>query len=179
MLCGGLAESKYIQYQLKAFCRESIPNAQVIVPPSPWSAICCGAAMRESGKSFISSRRARRSYGTVLLEPFVDGEHEEKDATQHPELGTMVQKMLWHIKRVRHAAHANDYGWLLTFCVRTRKCCLARSTDGSRMLPYILAVNLATKGSSKYIRATTWQPQPGNLTRVSLISCTLPIMNIV
>lgn len=58
--------------------------------------------MRESGTSFISSRRARRSYGTVLLEPFIEGEHQEKDAIEHPELGKMVEKMFWHIKRVSY-----------------------------------------------------------------------------
>lgn len=68
--------------------------------------------MRETGKRFISSRRARRSYGTVLLEPFIKEEHQEEDATEHPQLGTMVQKMFWHIKRVRHGIMqktTNDY----------------------------------------------------------------------
>lgn len=29
--------------------------------------------MRKSGNNFISSRRTKRSYGTVLLEPFIQG----------------------------------------------------------------------------------------------------------
>lgn len=44
-----------------------------------------------------------------------------------------------------------------------------RSTDGSKIPLYILAVNLATKESSKSTRATTWKLQRGSLTRVSII----------
>lgn len=56
--------------------------------------------MSVTNSSFISSRRARRSYGTVILLPFVEDEHNKKDAIKQPE-GKMVQKMFWHIKKVR------------------------------------------------------------------------------
>jgi hypothetical protein len=78
----------------------AIPGAEVLIPSSPWSAICCGAAMSVTNSSFISSRRARRSYGTVIFLPFVEDEHNKKDAIKQPE-GKMVQKMFWHIKKVR------------------------------------------------------------------------------
>lgn len=56
--------------------------------------------MSVANSSFISSRRARRSYGTVILVPFVEDEHNKKNAIKRPE-GKMAQKMFWHIKKVR------------------------------------------------------------------------------
>ncbi|EEA19166.1 conserved hypothetical protein [Talaromyces marneffei ATCC 18224] len=111
ILCGGLAGSGYIQSQLKNFCQETIPNTQVLIPPSPWSAICCGAAMSNTNSSFISSRRAWRCYGTVVHSPFIDEEHNRKNATKHPE-GRMVQKMFWHIKKNDNLLCQEKYRWL-------------------------------------------------------------------
>lgn len=55
---------------------------------------------QKKSNSFVKARRARRSYGTVILVPFIEGEHDEKDAFTHPKLGKKARKMFWHIKRV-------------------------------------------------------------------------------
>lgn len=102
ILCGGLAENEYIQKQLKAHCAETVSGAEVLVPSKPWSAICAGAAMSEiKSGNFVTSRKSRRSYGTVVLLPFIEGEHDDKNAIIHPELGKRVESMYWHSKKAR------------------------------------------------------------------------------
>lgn len=108
ILCGGLAGSRYIHARLTEFCKRVLPFAEVIVPPNPWAAICLGAALSNRGSSFVTSRKARRSYGTVVLETFIENEHDEHSSIVHPEFGKMVQRMFWHIKKVQSLSKALD-----------------------------------------------------------------------
>ncbi|OKL57977.1 hypothetical protein UA08_06780 [Talaromyces atroroseus] len=113
ILCGGLAESEYIRAQLTEWCEKNTPDAEVIVPDGPWSSICIGAAMSGvKSTSFIKSKKARRSYGTVTYVPFNPNEHDEDNAVTLPGLGKRMEKMHWHVKR-NDPLHANEkYRWL-------------------------------------------------------------------
>lgn len=102
ILCGGLAESKHIQTQLREWCKDNLDDAEVIIPDEPWPSICRGAAMSEvKSSNFVKNRRARRSYGVLTHVPFIEEEHEERVAGLHPQLGKRAYKYFWHIKRVR------------------------------------------------------------------------------
>ncbi|KAH8694162.1 hypothetical protein BGW36DRAFT_430185 [Talaromyces proteolyticus] len=114
ILCGGLAESKYIRFKIKAFCNEYLKTAQVMIPESPWSAICVGATM--SGldpNKVIKSRRARRAYGTVVHRKFEEGLYEERDVFDCPKLGKRVGNVMhWHIKKGDRKLPNDRYKWL-------------------------------------------------------------------
>ncbi|OJD15097.1 hypothetical protein AJ78_04614 [Emergomyces pasteurianus Ep9510] len=64
ILCGGMADSKYVQNRFDQFCKDELEGkSETIVPRDSWSAIARGAVLHALKPSMVGSRKSRWSYG--------------------------------------------------------------------------------------------------------------------
>jgi hypothetical protein len=105
VLCGGLANSLYVQGELQSLCKDELDGeVKIVIPQDAWSAIARSAALRGlRPQSTIESRRCRRSYGVSTHRKFVEGQDPEEQAFNCPITGKRLDGVMkWHVKKVRH-----------------------------------------------------------------------------
>ena len=105
LLVGGFGESEYLFQRVQLWASQY--NIQVIQPREASTAIVRGAVMKglepKSGPAKTEiSRRARRSYGVPMNQPFIEGKHLEIDAFYHSETGQKLARnqISWFIHKV-------------------------------------------------------------------------------
>ncbi|GAB0136228.1 hypothetical protein EsDP_00004539 [Epichloe bromicola] len=104
VLVGGFGQSPFLKAEVKAALTRSIP---VLHPDNGWIAVVKGAAIHGLGyyhpsltQVKITSRIARRSYGTCLLAAYDMMRHDPKEAVWSAKEGEMVvAEMCWFIKK--------------------------------------------------------------------------------
>ena len=104
ILVGGFGESEYLYQRVHAWAYQY--NIQVMQPREASTAIVRGAVMKglepKNGPQKTEVvRRARRSYGVVINQPFIVGKHLQEDAYHEPETGQTLAKnqVSWFIRR--------------------------------------------------------------------------------
>lgn len=80
LLVGGFGQNNYLKERL----RSSLGGIDVLQPPNSWSAIMRGAVMMGLSRADIklaainvTSRTARKHYGTLLMVPYDSSKHDE------------------------------------------------------------------------------------------------------
>lgn len=104
VLVGGFGQNPFLKAEVKAALTRSIP---VLHPDNGWIAVVKGAAIHGLGyyhpsltQVKITSRIARRSYGTCLLAAYDMMRHDPKEAVWSAKEGEMVvAEMCWFIKK--------------------------------------------------------------------------------
>ncbi|PGH05456.1 hypothetical protein GX51_02980 [Blastomyces parvus] len=101
ILCGGMADSKYVQAQFKEFCKNKLDNkVDFIVPHEAWPAIAKGAALHAFAPPIVESRKSRWSYGIGVHRAFDPERDNEEDQYNCPSRGQRVKGHIeWFIKR--------------------------------------------------------------------------------
>ena len=105
LLVGGFGESEYLFQRVQLWASQY--NIQVIQPREASTAIVRGAVMKglepKAGPAKTEiSRRARRSYGVPMNQPFIEGKHLEADAFYHSDTGQKLARnqISWFIHKV-------------------------------------------------------------------------------
>ncbi|KKZ64310.1 hypothetical protein EMCG_09694 [[Emmonsia] crescens] len=102
VLCGGMADSGYVQKRFDQFCAEDLKGeAETIVPRDSWSAIARGAVLHALKPSMVESRKSRWSYGLGIhraFDPECDSgeQHRFKCPARGPRVKGCIQ---WFIRR--------------------------------------------------------------------------------
>ena len=104
LLVGGFGESEYLYQRIQTWAYQY--NIQVIQPREASTAIVRGAVIRglepKTGPQKTEVvRKARRSYGVLINQPFIEGKHLQEDAWREPETGLLLAKnqVSWFIRR--------------------------------------------------------------------------------
>ena len=105
LLVGGFGESEYLFQRIRSWAGPQ--NIQVIQPREAATAIVRGAVLKGLEPTTTSDkaqivRRARRSYGVPVNQPFVPGKHLELDAFVDPHTGRKLARdqISWFIRKV-------------------------------------------------------------------------------
>ncbi|KAG6038727.1 hypothetical protein E4U41_003778 [Claviceps citrina] len=104
VLVGGFGQSPFLRAEVRAALPRSIP---VLQPRNGWIAVVKGAALYGLGYYHpgltpvrITSRIARRSYGTLLLRPYDMMRHDPREAVWSDKEGEyVVGEMCWFIQK--------------------------------------------------------------------------------
>ncbi|KAG5991554.1 hypothetical protein E4U43_004005, partial [Claviceps pusilla] len=104
VLVGGFGQSAFLKAELQAALPNDIP---VLQPKNGWIAVVKGAAIHGLGYYHpnlatirVTSRIARRSYGTCLFTPYDMMRHDPKEAVWSAKEGEMmVSEICWFIKK--------------------------------------------------------------------------------
>jgi hypothetical protein len=97
-----LSNSSYVQYRIKEFVAKRFGNSvTVIIPESPTSAICRGAAIHARERNLVLYRKSRDSLGIMGHVTFAPEKHEERDRIVVPGVGDRADnQMKWSITKV-------------------------------------------------------------------------------
>lgn len=105
LLVGGFGESEYLFQRVKSWANPQ--GIQVIQPREAATAIVRGAVLKGLETSTTSEkaqivRRARRSYGVPVNQPFIAGKHLEQDAFTDRHTGQKLARdqISWFIRKV-------------------------------------------------------------------------------
>ena len=103
ILCGGMANSEYVQGRFEKYVQKKFSgNVEVVVPAKCWPAIAIGACARglDLETKSVLFRRSKHWIGICAHEKFDKEKHEAEDMFEHPTDGKRAQnQMLWHVKR--------------------------------------------------------------------------------
>ncbi|EGC45690.1 conserved hypothetical protein [Histoplasma capsulatum var. duboisii H88] len=101
ILCGGMAESPYVQTRFNEFCEQKLDNkVDVIVPQEAWPAIAKGAVIHALRPPIVESRKSRWSYGIGVHRAFDPKRDNEKDQYNCPSRGQRTKGQVeWFIRR--------------------------------------------------------------------------------
>ncbi|KLJ07402.1 hypothetical protein EMPG_17132 [Blastomyces silverae] len=133
ILCGGMADSDYVQAQFREFCGNKLDKkVDVIVPDEAWPAIAKGAALYAFGQSIVESRKSRWSYGIGVHRAFDPERDNEEDQYNCPSRGERVEGHVeWFIKQGESVK--DKVKWIRGY-IAMRKGRKLRDTVGDLML---------------------------------------------
>jgi len=102
VLCGGLANSKYIASRMEEYCEAKFDgNIKVKVPSRPSSAVARGAVLLALRPHMIEHRKCSQHIGIEEVRPFVRHKDKESDVFEDPVKGKMAKGYIkWLIPKV-------------------------------------------------------------------------------
>ena len=104
ILCGGMANSAYVQRKIEEHLDKKFSgNVEVVVPAKCWPAIAIGACARglDLETKSVLFRRSKHWIGVCAHEKYNRAVHEAEDFFEHPKYGVRARnQMRWHVKRV-------------------------------------------------------------------------------